>query len=222
MPRPHPDFRLRPSARTQPALIGLTLLAGLVACLGCAGLAQAQDAAASNLQLRLYINAYSAGQIEKTPQDPNGDQKSKTFGNDGASLELILYKHVGLSISQDYQGRNYTDTLGNDVKERWVSTYYNLTGYLKEAGKNRWNFFLGASSGTVDRYTAEVNGFASPPTDPARNLDLTRYFGGIERAFQRVGFRASYIQSQASGTVSGQKLELNQTIEVLSIFVPFN
>ncbi len=225
MPHLRPDFRFRRPAFARPALAGLTLLAGLVWCLGSADPAQAQGAgndAASNFQLRLYINAYSSGQIDKTPQDPNGDQKAKTFGNDGASLELILYKRVGVSVSQDYQGRNYTDSAGNDVKERWISTYYNLTGYLKEAGKDRWNFFVGAGTGTVDRYEAEVNGFSSPPTDPARNLDLTRYFGGLEYAFQRIGFRAAYIQSQASGTISGQKLELNQIIEVLSIFVPFN
>ena len=223
MSRLHHASRFRP--RT---LAGLMLLAGLVACFGGPGLAQAQRAAngqngaASNFQLRFYVNAFSASQVDKTPVDPDGDQKSKTTGNDGAGLELILYKRVGLSVSQDYQGRNFTDSAGNEVKERWVSTYYNVTAYLKEAGKSRGNFFLGAGTGTVDRYDAEINGFSTAPMNPARNLDLTRYFAGVEYAFQRIGFRAAYIKSESSGTVSGQKYELNQTLQVLSVVVPFN
>jgi hypothetical protein len=188
------------------------------------GEASAQGAAAndhSNWLLRLYVNAYSQGSTDKTPQDPNGNSNSKPFGNDGASLELILYRHVGLAVSQDYESRNYDDPSGNTIHERWVSTYYSLTGYAFDPGPG-WNLFGGASTGTIDRYTAEVNGVQSAPTNPAHDLPLTRYYAGIDLAFKRIGFRFSYIQSQASKTISGQQLALNQTLDVLSVFIPFN
>jgi hypothetical protein len=143
-------------------------------------------------------------------------------GNDGAALELIFFRRIGLAVAQDIESRHSSDGAGNDLKERWTNSYASLTAYLREAGRGRWNVFLGASSGTVDRYVALVNGAGSAPTDPARNLPLTRTFGGLELVFQRIGFRAQVVRSEAADMVSGQKLALNQTLQVLSVFIPFN
>jgi hypothetical protein len=212
----------RPVRGGQAVRSGLAVLCGVLACLAGAARAQAQEARSSNVQLRLYVNAFTAGKIDKTPVDPNGTFDGHVPGNDGAALELILFRHVGLSIAQDFESRHSTDGAGNDLKEKWTNTYTSLTVYVREAGRNRWNLFLGASSGTVDRYAALVNGVASPSTDPARNLPLTRAFGGLELVFQRIGFRAQVVQSEAADTITGQKVHLNQTLQVLSVFIPFN
>ena len=46
-------------------------------------------------------------------------------------------------------------------------------------------------------------------------------YARVDLAFERIGFRFAYIQSESSDTISGQKVELNQTLQVLSVFVPF-
>jgi len=217
MARPHVTLPLRRTLRACAAVC-----CGLVALLATDRDLHAQGAQPPNLQLRLYVNAYTAGQVSQTPQDPNGNASGERPGNDGASLELILFRHVGLSFTQEYERRHFTDAAGNDVKEQWTNSFYSLTGYLKAARRGGWNLFLGASTGTIDRYDAQVNGIGTAPAGPARNLPLTRTFGGFELAFQRIGFRAQVIQSEASDTVAGQKLSLNQTLQVLSVFIPFN
>jgi len=44
----------------------VTLLCGILACLAWAAQARAQGAQSPNVQLRLYVNAFTAGKIDKT------------------------------------------------------------------------------------------------------------------------------------------------------------
>ncbi|MFI5399742.1 MAG: hypothetical protein ACHQZQ_01655 [SAR324 cluster bacterium] len=196
-------------------------LAFMMALLAGTAHAQQGDADAA-LRLRLYVDALTVGSIDKTPADPDGRFSGSSFGSDSATLEAILYGHIGLSISQQYEYRKYTNQAGLDTQENWVNTYYSLTGYLRSAGHDRANGFLGYSAGTVDRYTEKSNGTPVAPFNPARNLPLTRLFAGVEYTFERIGFRVEWVQSEASAKVSGQKANLDQTLQVLSAYIPFN
>lgn len=196
-------------------------LAVVLALLAGAAHAQQGDADA-DLQLRLYVDALTAGSIDKTPADPAGAFSKRSFGSNGATLEAILFGHIGLSVSQQYEYRKYTNLAGLDTQEDWVNTYYSLTAYLRSAGHKRANAFLGYSTGTVDRYTEKLNGIPALPLSSARNLPLTRLFAGVEYTFERIGFRAEWVQSEASAKISGQKVNLDQTLQVLSVYIPFN
>ena len=189
-----------------------------------AGGVQAQQGgeAGPPLQLRLYVNALTAGKIAKTPADPLGDFSTHSFGSNGATLEFIVMRHLGLSISQQFQDRHYTNKAGVDTREDWINTYYSLTAYARATGHRRGNAFLGYSTGTVDHYTEKQAGTSVPPFDPARNLPLTRVFAGFEYTFDRIGFRAEWVEFDSADKISGQKVNLNQTLQVLSVYIPFN
>jgi hypothetical protein len=174
------------------------------------------------LQLRLYVNALTAGKITKTPADPNGTFSGNSFGSNGATLEFIILRHAGLSVSQQFEERHTTSPAGVDTKEDWVNTYYSLTAYVFATGHGRGNIFAGYSTGTVDRYTEKQAGMTVPPFNPARNLPLTRTFAGLDYTFNRIGFRAEWVQSEAADKISGQKVNLNQMLQVLSVYIPFN
>ena len=204
---------------------GARLGAAFAVLLGlCAATAQAQQggAAGAALQLRLYVSAITAGTIAKTPADPNGDFSGHAFASNGATLELIVASRIGISISQQYEDRHYTDRAGVDTKEDWIDTYYSLTAYARPTGHRRANAFAGYSMGTVDHYTEKQSGVAVRPFDPARNLPLTRLFAGFDYTLDRIGFRAEWVQSEAADKFSGQRVNLNQTLQVLSVYIPFN
>jgi len=194
--------------------VALALLAG-AAC------AQQADAGA-DFQLRLYVDALTGGSIDKTPADPAGTFSKRSFGSNGAALEAILFGHIGLSISQQYEYRKYVNQAGLDTQEDWVNTYYSMTAYLRSTGRKGANVFAGYSAGTVDRYTEKLNGTPALPLSTARNMPLTRLFAGVEYTFERIGFRAAWVQSEASAKISGQKVNLDQTLQVLSVYIPFN
>src|SRR5579862_5514634 len=168
--------------RTMGFFRAMSVVAAAATILGATATARAQGAGGSDsdFQLRLYIMALTGGSIDKTPADASGNFKTKNFENNGATLEMILYRHIGLSVSQEYEDRRFTNTSGQATAEDWVDTYYSLTAYLLATGHHKGNLFAGYSSGTVDRYTEKLNGTPMSPYDPARNLPLTRVFAGVE------------------------------------------
>jgi hypothetical protein len=203
----------------------MAVLAVTAVCLAAAATAQAQRNAGGpdpDYQLRLYVMAYTAGKIDKTPADPNGSFASHAFEANGATLELIFFGRVGASISQQFDDRTFTNAAGQKVREDWSNTYYSLTAYARPAGRHRGNAFIGYGNGTIDRYTEKLNGTSTSPYDPAKDLPLTRIFGGVEYAGERMGIRAEYAQYDSSSKVQGQSSKFSQTLQVISLFIPFN
>jgi hypothetical protein len=201
------------------------LLALATALTAFAQIAHAQGKGAgpdADYQLRLYVMAYTAGKIDKSPADPNGNFASHDFEANGATLELIFFGRVGASISQQFDGRTFNNTVGQKVREDWSNTYYSLTAYARPAGRHRANAFVGYGNGTIDRYTEKLNGVTTSPYDPAKDLPLTRLFAGVEYAGERMGIRAEYAQLDSNSKVQGQSSKFSQTLQVLSLFIPFN
>ncbi|HUJ76283.1 MAG TPA: hypothetical protein VL359_15580 [bacterium] len=196
------------------------LLLLTVLLLGCACAVQAQS---TGPLLRLYYGADTVGTISKSPQDPRGDYTGSKVNQDNLTeLELILAQRVGISAGQQYVVRSFLDSAGNALDENWYQTFYCLTLYLREVQHDRFNVFLGAGAGTVERYQASVNGQTQPSASADREIPLQRVFGGVEYTFDRIGFRLEVAETDAEQSSGGQKVQLNQTYQTLLVYIPFN
>lgn len=178
---------------------------------------------APNAQLRLYYSPYFSGQVDKSPADPDGSYSDeKADDAHKVELEVILYRHFGLSAARIPFHRNFKNKDGDTVDESAEERMYSLTLYATESRKDSWNVFAGTGWGEISRYLIRVNNVREDEAPLHRDLQLRRNFAGFEYTFDRLGVRVEADQIMASRESNGQKAKLEQQFLFLSFYIPFN
>lgn len=208
----------RPGIAMRAAITGT--LWGLAALALLATGASAQDA--SHL-VRLYVSPANQGQVRETPADPDAELAEEAVPlARKADLELILWRRLGLSVTRQSVVRRFELSDGREVKDRSVSTAYNLTLYALQSRHNAFNLFLGGGTGAVEEYEARVDGEPLNLEPFDRGLPLRRAFAGIEYTFRRLGVRLEVVREQAHREKDDREADLNQTLQYLTFYIPFN
>ena len=204
------------------ALCAALLLPPLLAVL-LTSPAPAQAQSASHLA-RFYYSEMVAGQVQRTPLDPNGDYAGEPI-NSGAKgeLEVILWRRVGVGASRQTVARKFVDAAGQDLRENWVQYSANVTLYALESRHDAFNLFIGGGVGSVERYKSSIDHVPQTIQGLHTDLQLTRWLGGLEYTFDRIGIRLEVSGVAAAKSEGGQKAELaGQTYQHVSFYIPFN
>jgi hypothetical protein len=179
--------------------------------------------AESNQLLRFYYSPAATGRILESPADPKGkDSGAAVDSTWKGDLELILFRRLGIGGSRQNVLREYQNSAHQAVHEEWVQYSYNLTLYLREAGYDRFNAFLGGGGGNVERYQFSFDKVRQDTPKRDSNMPLTRWFGGIDYTFQHIGFRYEYSAVTVEKKTPGFKDHLNQAYHHIGFFIPFN
>jgi len=200
-----------------------------VAALVLLFLTQPQSAQAA--KVRFYYSHWLAGTPDMTPMDPNGKLADAPMEQPHyAALELIVWRHVGLSYTRTRISRDFTDDVGItpacatppcEMHEEAQLSAWNVTLYPWPSRHYAFNAFVGAGVGSVDyRYSADRVWLESPELHWAMPMD--RWFAGFEYTFDRIGYRVEYQHEAARKDYMGQSAEFSHDMKMFTVYIPFN
>lgn len=169
---------------------------------------------------RLYYAYNTTGNLSFSPADP-----SRAFSGtpitcaNKSELEVLLWGHLGLGIARQPWERQFLNgaNVVDEQAEEWSS---HATLYLRAASHNRFNAFLGAGQGHVERYQQRINGLVQ--TNPANfsQMPINRTFFGIEYTWERIGMRLEWsaVKAIPAGVAPAYEYHMQQLV----LFIPLN
>lgn len=209
-----------------PGLVAGAALAA--ALLGMPGAAEAQ--AEPPALFRFYYSQWFTGRLNATPADPTGEFSDRSAASHArGDLEVILFQRVGLSFTRQKVDREYTDDRGIApgctapcaVDEASLQRFYNLTLYAWPSRHGAFNLFAGGGRGSAD-YQLKVDGVPQDDSELHGSIPLRRWYGGVEYTFERIGFRLELMRVLGEEEKAGQRAEIDQTFQYLTVYIPFN
>ncbi|MBI3993283.1 MAG: hypothetical protein HY342_08410 [Candidatus Lambdaproteobacteria bacterium] len=173
---------------------------------------------------RFYYSEMASGEVQRTPLDPDAAYAGEPL-DAGAKgeLEVILWRRVGIGASRQTVARKFEDAAGRDLRENWVQYSANVTLYLLESRHDAFNLFIGGGVGSVERYKSSIDRVPQTIQGLHTDLQLTRWLGGLEYTWERIGIRLEVSGVEASKSDGGQQAELaGQTYQHVTFYIPFN